>query len=172
MDQLDFLDRINVSLNLLVDGKLKIRTLFERPLGEVIHNRHVREALQTAALKASAGDNPVVRIPDAHSWFVLNCVLNSIAERFSDGAFREQRGLPVERAIYTFWVTCEPAAIRRERKIRVFLVEEALFLDFPFREKMPELESEKHRDRVHSLRRSYEVFRTDPQLFSRVEICT
>ena len=171
MRELNFLDRVNVSLNLFVDGKLKIRTLFERPLEEVIHNRHVREVLQRAAFKASAGDDPIVRLPDAHSWFVLNCVLNSIAERFSDGVFREQRGLPVERASYAFWVTCEPATAQRERKIRVFMMEEDLLREFPFAEKMPELESEKHRDRVHSLRRSSEVFRTDPQLFSRVEIC-
>jgi hypothetical protein len=171
MSQLNFLDRINVSLNLFVDGKLKIRTLFERPLDEVVHNRHVREVLQSAAFKASAGDDPIVRMPDAQSWFILNCVLNSIAERFSDGVFREQRGLPVERANFAFWVTCEPATAQRERKIRVFMMEEELLRNFPFAEKMPELESEKHRDRVHSLRRSCEVFRTDPQLFSRVEIC-
>jgi hypothetical protein len=171
MSQLNFLDRINVSLNMFIDGKLKIRTLFERPLDEVVHNRHVREVLQSAAFKASVGNDPVVRMPDAHSWFVLNCVLNSIAERFSDGVIKEQRGLPVQRANFAFWVTCEPAMAQRERKIRVFMMEEELLRDFPFAETMPELESERHRDRVHSLRRSCEVFRSDPHLFSRVEIC-
>lgn len=171
MDRLNFLDRINVSLNLVIDGKLKIRTVFERSLEEVVHNRHVREELQDAALKASVSSDPIVRVSDDHSWFVLNCVLNSIAERFSSGTFREQRGLPVERENFAFWITCEPATHRRERKIRVFMMEEKLLRKFPFADDMPELESEKHQDRVHALRRSCEVFQSEPNLFSHIEIC-
>ena len=172
MAERDFLDRINVSLNVFADGKLKIRTLFERPLSEIIHNPHVGEELQRAALAASNADDPIVRLPREQSWFVLNCVLNAIAERFSEGAFREERGLDVAREVYAFWITCEPVKNERERKIRVFLLKQDLLKNFPFLESMPELEAQKHEDRVLSLRQSCRLFQTNPELFSSVEICT
>jgi hypothetical protein len=168
--QLDFLDRINVSLNLFIDSKLKVRTLFERPLDEIVHNPHVRGELQKAAYEASISEDPVVYLPEAYSWFVHNCILNAIAEQFCLGPFREQQRLPVDKATYVFWVTCEPSVERRERKIRVFMMEEGLLHNFPFLEEMPALESPRHADRVHSLRRSCEVLQKTPSLYSRVEI--
>jgi len=167
----EFLDRINVSLNLLADGKLKIRTIFERPLDEVIHNPHVAEELRRAALSASINDEAVVHVP-SRSWFLLNCILNAIAERFSEGAFREERGSPVVRTVYAFWVTCEPVKEQRERKIRVFLLRKELLQAFPFLDEMPLLETEKHRDRVIALRRASQLFQTNPEYFSTIEICT
>jgi hypothetical protein len=170
MMQRNFLDRINVSLNIVRDEKLRIRTLFERPLDAVIHNPHVAEQLRIAALAASKSDDCIVQLPAEESWFVQNCILNAIAERFGRGAFRVDAGATVATATYLFWLTCEPVKRQRERKLRVFLIREELLTAFPYMETMPKLETEKHEDRVLALRHASRAFHERPGLFSRVEV--
>src|SRR5204863_9858685 len=83
----EFLGRIIVSLNSFVDGTLKIRTVFERNLEEVFLNPHAVELVQQAS-KRTKLDNPLLPIRKEDSWYLLNFVLNAVAEKFADGVVR------------------------------------------------------------------------------------
>src|SRR5262245_24229491 len=60
-EQKHFLDRINISLNLFSEGRLKIRTLFERSVDEVFQNKIAVEKIRAACRKTTA-DNPMLPI--------------------------------------------------------------------------------------------------------------
>src|SRR3954465_9657583 len=49
----EFLGRVIVSLNMFKEGKLKIRTIFERSLEEVFLNPHAVEQVMTAAQRTT-----------------------------------------------------------------------------------------------------------------------
>ena len=91
----EFLDRIIVSLNIFADGSLKIRTVFERSLDEIVLNK-LAVAKVWAAARATTVENPVMPIAKEDRWFLLNFVLNAVAEHFVEGHIRRDAGLPVE----------------------------------------------------------------------------
>jgi len=165
----DYLDRINVSLNILSDGGLQIRTILDRPLGEIVHNAHAVSRLAAAARGATEND-PLVRLAGADAPFVLNCILNATAEHFSAGMLRRDCGEPVARTEYAFFLACEPVAERRQHKIRALLIKSASLRDFPYLRSMPVLERTWHTDRVMTLRRAAATY-PDPNVFGRLELC-
>jgi hypothetical protein len=102
----EFLGRVIVSLNAFVDDTLKIRTVFERNLEEVFLNPHAVELVQEAARRTTA-DNPLLPIRKEDAWFILNFVLNAVAERFASGEVRRDAGQPVAAVTYAICMTCE-----------------------------------------------------------------
>ena len=90
----EFLDRVIVSLNIFADGGLKIRTVMERSLAEVFLNK-LAVAKVWAAARATTVDNPVMPIAKEDRWFLLNFVLNAVAELFVEGHVRRDAGVPV-----------------------------------------------------------------------------
>ncbi len=169
-DRKDFLDRLHVSLNMLADGQLKIRTILERPLGEVMLNDHVKTKVLAAARSATP-EKPLLELSQNDATFVLNCVVNVTAEHFCSGFFREDVGRPNDATLYAIFLTCEPVGEVRQRKVRALLVRPEFLRDFPYRDAMPKLEREWHTDRVKTLRSAAELYIKRPELFSHLELC-
>src|SRR4051794_37038761 len=113
----EFLDRVIVSLNIFADGVLKIRTVMERSVEEIFLNRLAVDKVEAAARKTTT-DNPIMPIPQADRWFLLNFVLNAVAEHFVAGNIRQDAGQPVTVVRYALFLTCELVGDERIRKIR------------------------------------------------------
>src|SRR4051794_11905714 len=117
----EFMDRLTVSLNIFADGYLKIRTVMERSLEEVFLNRLAIDKVEAAARKTTV-DNPLLPIAKDDRWYILNFVLNAVAEHFVDGNIRQDAGEPVRVVRYALFLTCEQVGDERIRKVRTMLV--------------------------------------------------
>jgi hypothetical protein len=166
----EFLDRIIVSLNIFADGFLKIRTVLERSLDEVFLNRVAVDKVLTAA-RATTVDKPVMPVPKDDRWFVLNFVLNAVAEHFVAGHIRQDAGQPVTSVKYALFLTCELVGEERIRKVRAMLIRADLLADFPYKDSMPKLENPWHADRIRTLRQAAELYAKEPDNFLVVEVC-
>jgi hypothetical protein len=167
--QKQFLGRVIVSLNTFAEGRLKIRTIFERSLEEVFLNPVAIDKVRAASLRTTASD-PLLPLEPADRWFMLNFVLNAVAERFSDGQVRYDAGGALRPVTYLLFLTCEVLGEDRIRKVRAMMLRKDLLENFPYPDAMPELEREWHRDRVLTLRRAAEVYRKEPDNFLPIEI--
>ena len=166
----EFLDRIIVSLNIFADGFLKIRTVLERSLDEVFLNRVAVDKVLTAA-RATAVDKPVMPVPKEDRWFLLNFVLNAVAEHFVAGHIKQDAGQPVTSVKYALFLTCELVGDERIRKVRAMLVRADLLADFPYKDSMPKLENPWHEDRIRTLRHAAELYAKEPDNFLVLEVC-
>ena len=164
-----FLGRIIVSLNTFADNWLKIRTIFERSLEEVFLNPHAVEQVLTAAQRTTKG-NPILPIAKEDRWYILNFVLNAVAERFVAGAVRQDAGEPVKAVSYALCLTSEADDELRIRKVRAMLTRRDLLADFPYMDTMPQLENPWHDVRVLTLRKLAKAYQADPSDFLTLEI--
>jgi hypothetical protein len=166
----EFLDRIIVSLNIFSDGFLKIRTVLERSLDEIFLNKVAVAKVETAA-RATTIDKPVMLIPKEDRWFLLNFVLNAVAEHFALGNIRQDAGQPVTVVKYALFLTCELVGEERIRKVRAMLIRSDLLADFPYKDSMPKLENPWHADRIVTLRQAAELYQKEPDNFLVLEVC-
>ena len=166
----EFLDRIIVSINIFADGYLKIRTVLERSLDEVFLNRVAVQKVLAAA-KATSVDKPVMPVPREDRWFLLNFVLNAVAEHFVAGHIKQDAGQPVTTVKYALFLTCELVGDERIRKVRAMLVRADLLADFPYKDSVPKLENPWHEDRIRTLRHAAELYAKEPDNFLVLEVC-
>ena len=166
----EFLDRVIVSLNIFADGYLKIRTVLERSVEEVFLNRLAIEKVEAAA-RATTPDNPIMPVAKADRWFLLNFVLNAVAEHFVAGNIRQDAGQPVTVVRYALFLTCELVGEERIRKIRAMLVRADLLENFPYPDALPKLENPWHADRVKTLRAAAALYKKEPDHFLTLEVC-
>ena len=166
----EFLDRIIVSLNVFADGALKIRTVMERSVEEVFLNRLAVEKVETAA-RATSVDDPILPVAKGDRWYLLNFVLNAVAEHFVAGNIRQDAGQPVTVVRYALFLTCELVGDERIRKIRAMLVRADVLEHFPYPDTMPRLENPWHDVRVITLRKAAERYKKEPDLFLTLEVC-
>ena len=82
----EFLDRLNVSLNTIQDGRLLIRTVLEKSCQEIFLNDLAVAAVTDASQRTTEGD-PTLPLPQDDYWYYLNSVLNEVGEQFSEGRF-------------------------------------------------------------------------------------
>lgn len=164
----EFLDRLNVSLNLIEDGTLKIRTVLEMRCEDVFLNTAAAAEVIEAA-KRTTGTDPVLPLPAKDYWFYLNAVLNEVAERFSAGVLGRDMGLAVRCERYVIYLTCESAPNIRQRKIRAMLIKESLLLNLP--EETPKFESPHHDTRWRTLQALAKEYRSRPGRGICLEIC-
>jgi hypothetical protein len=124
----DFLHRVNFSLNYVENNELRIRTLKESDVDQIIlDNRHGRNVVLKAARNARGSDQaPFLDLPEDCGWLVLNAILNEISEEFSAGHLAKSMGLPSRSCWYVFGATCEWDDDVKMRKIRVMVVAEEL----------------------------------------------
>jgi hypothetical protein len=164
-----FLGRVIVSLNSLTDGWLKIRTIFERSLEEVFLNPVAIDKVRAASLRTTP-DNPLLPIAREDRWYLLNFVLNAVAEHFSDGLMHYDAGQPLKPVTYLLFLTCEPVGEDRIRKVRAMMLRKDLLEAFPYTDALPKLEQEWHRDRIVTLRRAADLYRKEPDNFLPIEV--
>jgi hypothetical protein len=166
----EFLDRVIVSLNIFADGYLKIRTVLERSLEEVFLNRLAIDKVWAAAKRTTA-ENPVMPIPKADRWYLLNFVLNAVSEQFVAGNIRQDTSQPVTVVKYALFLTCELVGEERIRKVRAMLIRRELLEDFPYQDSLPRLENPWHEDRIKTLRAAAALFHKEPDNFLTLEVC-
>jgi hypothetical protein len=166
----EFLDRVTVSLNIFADGALKIRTVMERSLDEMFLNPLAVSKVWVAARRTTA-DNPIMPVAKEDRWFLLNFVLNAVAEHFVEGHVRRDAGLPVTTVKYALFLTCELVGEERIRKVRAMLLREELLREFPYPTEMPKLENPWHDDRIRTLRAAAALYATEPDNFLTLEVC-
>ncbi|MCI0703095.1 MAG: hypothetical protein L0241_18615 [Planctomycetia bacterium] len=166
----EFLDRIIVSLNIFSDGHLKIRTVMERSLEEIFLNKLAVAKVWLAA-KATTLEQPVMPIAKEDRWFLLNFVLNAVAEHFVTGHIKRDAGQPVITVKYALFLTCELVGDERIRKVRAMLLRRDLLENFPYQDTMPNLENPWHEDRIKTLRTASALYKKEPDNFLMLEVC-
>jgi hypothetical protein len=144
----EFLDRLNVSLNSITDGTLRIRTILEKTSLDVFLNS-VAAAQITEASQQTTPTDPTLPLARDDYWYFLNSVLNEIAEKFAEGVVRRDMGLESKSIPYLICLTNECAGEVRTRKVRAMLVQKSLLENLP--EECPKLESANHATRWKTL---------------------
>jgi hypothetical protein len=166
----EFFGRIIVSLNIFNDGYLKIRTVMEDSIETVFLNQVAINKVLEAA-KLCTAEQPILPIAKEDRWFLLNFVLNEVAERFSEGQVKQDAGMPVTKIRYVLFLTCEIVGEERIRKIRGMMLKEELIRNFPYLTSMPQLENPWHEDRIKTLRKAVELYQKEPDQFLSLEVC-
>lgn len=164
----EFLGRLNVSLNMLEDGTLRIRTLLDEDLTSVFVSPVAADMVKSSARRTTEA-NPLLPLGKDDAWYCLNDVLNEVSEQFAKGFLQRDLGQPVTSAVYLLCLTCEKAGAMRTRKIRAMLIRKEQLLSLP--EEMPALESPNHSTRWETLKSLAGKFATEPHAFLEVELC-
>jgi len=133
-----WLDILNISLNIYEDGWLLLRTLHEGPLSEVLPNLHHREYLEEQAAKCKANDSPIILLDEctsqAYIWQVKNKMLNFISAKYSEGAIRlamlGSEAVQTDKFVFAFTEEQAWKGKERNHKWRVMLMKERQLRDF------------------------------------------
>lgn len=166
----EFLGRVIVSLNIFADGFLKIRTVMERSLEEVFLNQVAIDKVTAAAWRCTP-DSPILPIAREDRWYLLNFVLNAVAEHFVAGQVRQDAGEKVTTVRYVLFLTAELVGDERIRKVRAMLVKQEHLTNFPYADTLPRLENAWHEDRIKTLRKAAELYAKEPDNFLTLEVC-
>lgn len=168
----EFKNRVVLALNTLTkEGsqyKLSLRTIFEKDILDVLQNVSMVEAVNDAISKKDPC-NPMIPLPKDCSWYILNAILNRIAEQFAAGTIRRDMGLSVKSTWYTFCLTFETEGELRMHKIRIMLIQKDLLTNFPEASDIL-LESDRHSTRVQTLRTLKQEMDLNPHLFMNLEL--
>lgn len=165
--QREFYHRLNFSLNSVIDGTLKIRTLAEKSCREVFLNDAAVRQLTRLAQETRPG-NPILPIPKDDCWYFLNAALNELSEQFADGLIAREAGRPVTAVNYLICLTNESDGDVRTRKIRALVVRKSLLTDLP--KETPAFESPNHRIRWQTLQFMAQTWQKEPWRFLEVEL--
>lgn len=163
----EFLDRLNISLNTIHEGKLLIRTLVEKPCDEIFLNSVAVKQLLAAAPNTTQDDSLIPLENDY--WYFLNSVLNEVSERFALGLMKRDLGEPVASEPYLICLTNESDGEIRTRKIRAMVIRKQLLTNLP--QEKPVFESPNHATRWRTLRQLATSYEADPRKFLEMEIC-
>jgi len=158
---------LNLSLNSIDQGTLKIRTLSEKRCEDVFLNSAAADLIQKMAKKTTAAD-PILPIPSGENWFYLNSVLNDLSEAFAVGLLKRDISGSAPSALYLIVLTCEAAGEMKTRKIRAMVIRKQLLLNLP--SEMPKLESPNHGTRWKTLQFLAEEYQRTPSRFLEVEL--
>ncbi len=173
----EFLDRLNVSLNLIEDGTLLIRTMLETSLDAVLLNKVASEKVLAASRKTTP-EQPLLPLAKDEAWFLLNAVLNLVAERFSPGEIvRDAAGVDAtirkpKKIKYLLCLTCEAYGESRRlrtRKIRAMMLRRELLLNLP--DEPPRFEHPHHSQRWDTLKSLAAAYPQQPEAFIELELC-
>lgn len=170
-----FMHRITVSLNHLEpvedDGVLlQIRTLLEEDIEAMVKNDVAVQHLLAAADRTTEAD-PIIHF-EKDGWYLLNAVLNEIAEKFADGTMADDLGLPVKRSDYTLCLTNERAGDVKIRKIRAMVMQTEKLANLAdiAPASCRRVERENHETRWRTLEAMSRQLETHPGDFMTIEI--
>jgi hypothetical protein len=164
----EFLDRLNVSLNILADGKLQLRTILEDGQEAILLNKIAVDKIQEASKKTTEA-NPLLPLEPDDAWYLLNAVLNEISERIPLGHLKRDMGLPTQSEQYLLALTFECAGAMRTRKVRAMMIKKSTLLKLP--EKLPTFENPWHETRFRTLQAMAAAYQRTPHLFLEMEVC-
>ena len=164
----EFLNRVNISLNVIQDGTLRIRTIIEKTCDDIFLNSAAAADVMAAARRTTPQD-AVLPLPQHEYWYYLNSILNEISEKFALGQIARDFGRPVQKEVYLLCLTCECAGEMRTRKIRAMMIRKSVLENLPAEQ--PKLESPSHITRWETLRQLSATWKTSPYRFLEMEIC-
>lgn len=165
----DFLTRVNFSLNYVDANTLKIRTLCETDVDNVLlSNQHAKRIVLRAARRTTV-KQPFLRLPKGDSWLVLNAMLNELSGRFAEGFVAASIGAPTRAATFVFAITCEKDRDVRMNKIRVMVVEKSLLEEIDKLDGL-QFESESHHVRFETLKAMRDLYVAGDQRFAMREM--
>jgi hypothetical protein len=162
-----FLSRLHLSLTIIYEGRLLIRTLGERSCIEVFGNAEAARAIANAAQRTSPQD-PILALPRETYWSFLNSVVNELSTLCAAGHIAADLGAPVRRGDYVACLTSERTAGVRTRKVRALVVRKDLLLTLP--ETMPTLAREQDAVRWATLRSLAMAYPRTPWRFVELEL--
>lgn len=172
----EFRSNVVLSLNSLLPPtkenykvSLKLRTLFERNLEDLLPNRAMQDLVQKAISKTTESD-PILRFEKEDSWYILNAILNKIAEMYPEGSLKKDMGIGTESKWYVFCLTFERSGSMRIQKPRVMIMEKQKFLNFPEAHEVELEDPQRHTTRVETLKALKKDYRESPHLFLDMEI--
>ena len=163
----EFFDRLNVSLNTILDGTLQIRTILEKGCAEVFLNSAATETIIALSRQTTANDS-IIPLPKDEYWFYLNSVLNEVAEKFALGQIKRDLGLSVSGERYLICLTNECSGEMKTRKLRAMLIQKKLLTHLPTEQ--PKLESPHHSTRWKTLTQLAAEYQKNPSRFLEMEI--
>ena len=163
----EFFNRLNISLNSISDGTLRIRTISEKLCSDIFLNRVAVDRLISSAQQTEK-DQPIIPVARADSWFYLNSVLNELSEQFAEGLLRREAGLPHKAVRYLICLTNECDGEIRTRKIRAMVIQKELLLALP--DEQPKLESPNHSIRWKTLKHMQARYAQQPWQFLEAEV--
>ncbi len=163
----EFFDRLNVSLNMIREGTLQIRTILEKGCSEVFLNSSATETIIALSRQTTPQDS-IIPLPKEEYWFYLNAVLNEIAEKFSEGQIKRDLGLLVTGERYVICLTNETSGEMKTRKLRAMLIQKKLLTQLP--NEQPKLESPHHITRWQTLNQLAAEYQRNPHRFLEMEI--
>src|SRR4051794_23393586 len=91
-------DRINFSLNYVVDGKLAMRTLLETTTREVWLNDYGVKLVVAAAARTTKDQPFVVLHNPADMSYVKRALKNVLSEHFAEAFLAQSQGMPIRTA--------------------------------------------------------------------------
>ncbi|OYW12461.1 MAG: hypothetical protein B7Z55_18255 [Planctomycetales bacterium 12-60-4] len=162
-----FLDRLNISLNILHEGSLQIRTLSEKRCEDVFLNSVAAARVTEAAAKTTATD-PLLPFPKDDYWYYLNSVLNELSEQFAVGHLRRDLKCPVQTAKYLMCLTCECEGEIRTRKVRAMVIKHDILTTLP--EDPPKFGASHHKTRWTTMLQMKAEYAKNPWRFIEVEL--
>ena len=136
----DFLDRLNVSLTTIINGRMFIRTILEIDAQKILFNPTAARAI-TAYAKLTTIDNPILPFPAAQHRDYLNPILNELSSQYSEAYIRRDLGQEVTSDIYLLCLTCEKTGPVKTQKVRALLTKKSLLEALPQDEPISEFES-------------------------------
>jgi len=163
----EFFDRLNISLNTIENGHLRIRTLVEKHLDEIFLNSAARALVLEQAQKTVPEDS-IIPMEEDEYWYCLNPVLNEISERFASGHMKRDLGMPVSAQEYLVCLTCEVSGELRQRKVRAMMIQKAVLQNLP---EQVEVYEPHHRTRVNTLHQLAAQYAKNPHRFIEMEVC-
>lgn len=163
----EFFDRLNVSLNIVRDGTLQIRTILEKGCAEIFLNSAATETIIALSRQTTAND-AIIPLPKEEYWFYLNSVLNEVAEKFALGQIKRDLGLAVSSERYLICLTNECSGEMKTRKLRAMLIQKKLLTHLPTEQ--PKLESPHHLTRWQTLNQLATEYQKNPHRFLEMEI--
>ena len=158
---------MNVSLNEITEGTLRIRTVLEKNGQDIFLNSVAAAAVADAAEETTLED-PTLPLPKGEYWYYLNSVLNEIAEKFSTGVIRRDMGLETKTTAYVICLTSECDDDVKTRKVRAMLIRSSLLENLPA--DMPKLERDTHSVRWNTLQILARERTKNPWKFLEMEI--
>lgn len=165
----EFLDRLNISLNVFSDGDLLIRTVSEKSCEDVFLSKLAADNLRDAA-NSTTPENPILELDKDDYWYYLNAVLNEISEQFAQGQIKRDAGADVSVAKYVICLTSEAAGTAKTRKIRAMMIRRDVF-DGLTTSEPPNFEHENHKTRWKTLQQIAAAYPQNLHKFMDVEIC-
>lgn len=167
----EFLDRVNFSLNIIKDGRLKIRTLLEKPGAEVFLNPEITKMVNRAAARTTEDDSLIPISDPRDYWLCLNALLNEVSEKFADGFLKIDMDCAACSDVYVMCLTCEKSKNIQTRKLRAMLIRKSLLLDFPVED--PEVDFPSHTTRIETLRQIARDYQSGDKAhrFVEIELC-